>query len=278
MEEIVHNDGKVHRSIAENALRSWGASEYFSFAGMTTKKVVNALNNAQTNDLWAYSGHLGNKLYKGHYYALSSNGAGCKAFPAGLLNPDDEGAALDAAVEICLSSHDDVLSISGACAVALAMAACLKEDACAFDVWSAACRGAHIGEQRARSLEDVRDYPGPSTYKRLKLAGRIACCAKGEKDAAVQLRNLIGCGPEVAETVPLAIGLLIAYADQPLEALFSAVNVGDETCAVATLLGAFVGGLHGASIFPLEWLPLLEGANDISLTALAKQLTTFVAL
>lgn len=277
MQEIALNKGKVSRAIAENALRSWGVSEYAPFAGMTTKKVVNALNGAQTNDFWSYSGHLGNKLYKGHYYALSSNGAGCKAFPAGLLHSFDEGATLDAAMEICLSSHDDVLSVSGACAVALAMAACMEERASAFDVWNAACRGAHIGEQRARTCGGVWDYPGPSPYKRLKLAAQIAFRSRGEKAAASKLRNLIGCGPEVAETVPLATGLLIAYANQPLEALFAAVNIGDETCAVATLLGAFVGGMHGVSIFPAEWPLLLEEANGIDLESLAGEFTSLAS-
>ena len=43
----------------------WGKSEWFApFAGMTTRKVINRLNEVHSMGAWDYAGHLGNKLLK----------------------------------------------------------------------------------------------------------------------------------------------------------------------------------------------------------------------
>lgn len=79
-EYLLKEGGKASKELGERALMEWGRTEYFApFAGMTTRNVVNRLNQEEHMDMWSYIGHLGNKLYKGHYYALSSNGAASKA-------------------------------------------------------------------------------------------------------------------------------------------------------------------------------------------------------
>ena len=273
IKEILARDGVIDTECGREALRKWGKSEYFGrYAGMTTKKVVNILNARETTDLWAFSGHLGSKLFKGHYYALSSNGSACKSFVAGLFNPNNIDGAIHDAVEVTMSSHDDPLSISGACAVAAAEAACFEAGASIYTVSRAAVEGSIEGEKLGRSRDDVWDYPGPSTTKRLSLAQRIAIEYVGEGQAAAELRDIIGCGPEVAETVPLSIGLMIARSSDPIEAIYDAVNIGDETCAAAEITGAITGALYGASIFPREWKQVVEEKNNIDLSELAEEI------
>ena len=119
----------------------------------------------------------------------------------------------------------------------------------------------------------VNDYPGPSIYKRIKIAQQIALKNYNSDVAVDELRDIIGCGPEIAETVPTAIGLVIARKNNPIQAIFDAVNIGDETCAVSTIVGAIIGALHGATIFSEEWIDIVEKQNDFRLERLSKSLS-----
>ena len=262
---LLRAGGLVSRRLAEESLMEWGKTEWFlPFAGMTTRKVINRLNQDNSQELWAYSGHLGNKLFKGHYYALSSNGAAVKAYPAGLLHPGDPEAAVEAVVELTMASHDDPLSISGAGAVAAAVADALGEEATVFSMTQAAIKGAALGEKLARGRKDIWDYPGPSVQDRLEMAVeealRNAAC-----DAMEAIGALIGSGPAIAETVPAAFGLLIAGEGNVLKSLHDAVNIGDETAAIASLAGALGGALMGTQAFPAHYLPTVDAANRFDL-------------
>jgi ADP-ribosylglycohydrolase len=264
---LLDSGGQASRRLSENALIEWGRTEWFApFAGMTTRKVVNRLNKTEGQEMWSYSGHLGNKLFKGHYYALSSNGAAVKAYPAGLLHPGDPEAAILDAVEITMASHDDPLSISGACAAAAAIAAAFKENASVFSMTDAAIRGSILGEKLAWQKQDIFVYPGPSVTERIEMAVETAL-RHPEDEAMEAIGALIGSGPAVAETLPAAFGLLVARERHLLSALFDAVNIGDETAAVASLTGAFAGALKGFSLFPADYLPTLDDANGFDLAA-----------
>jgi len=93
----------------------------------------------------------------------------------------------------------------------------------------------------------------------LQMAIEIA--VKKGNAAMSDIRDLIGSGPAIAETVPAAFGLLIAHGGQVLPALYDAVNIGDETAAIASLVGALGGALQGVEAFPDYYLPLLNSAN-----------------
>ena len=271
--ELLDSNGEVTEESGIKVLRKWGKSEYFApFAGMTTRKVVNALNATENTDFWAASGHLRNRLFKGHYYALSSNGAACKAFPLGLFACCNIEEALENTVKVTMTSHDDPLSISGACAVSAAISECFSEEATVFSVVKKALYGASEGEKLGRAQEKALDYPGPSTYKRIKVAQQLALKNSGTDKAAVELRDCIGCGPEIAETVPAAMGLVIARKDKPLEALYDAVNIGDETCAISCIAGALTGAFYGSSVFPERFIEVIEKNNAIDLMSTAEKI------
>lgn len=266
--QLLADGGRASRKTAETALREWGDSEWFEpFAGMTTRKVVNRLREEEKMSRWAYSGILGSKLFKGHYYALSSNGAAVKAYVAALLHPAKLDATIADTVELTMASHDDPFSISGACAVSAAISRTFVPGCRLFDLVDAALRGAEQGEALARQREDIWDYPGPSVLERLKMA--IVLAVESGTDAAEKIRDLIGCGPAIAETVPAAFGLLIARGGNVLEAMYDAVNIGDETAAIASLVGQLGGALYGAGIFPREYLPFLNQANGFDLESFA---------
>lgn len=261
--------GRADRRIAWEALREWGQTEWFQpFAGMTTRKVVDRLNQEEKMSMWAYSGILGSKLFKGHYYALSSNGAAVKAYIPALYHPGDMDGAVRDAVELTMASHDDPFSISGACAVSAAVARALAPECTLYDMLQAALYGAEKGERLAREQKDIWDYPGPSVAKRLRMALEIA--ANDPENAPEKLRDLVGCGPAVAETVPTAFGLLAARDGDTRKAMVDAVNIGDETAAIASLVGQLGGALRGGGQFPAEETAFLSEANGLDLVRFAE--------
>ncbi|MGI6685799.1 MAG: ADP-ribosylglycohydrolase family protein [Bacillota bacterium] len=275
---LLNAKGKATRQLGEAALVEWGKSEWFGpFAGMTTRKVVNRLNEDQTMGTWAYAGHLGNKLFKGHYYALSSNGAAVKAYPIGLLNHGDSQKTIEDTIELTMASHDDPLSISGACAVAAAISKGMSSQAGVYDMVQAALFGARTGEALARKRDDVWVYPGPSVTKRMEMAIEIVLRGGEYSQRHMEeLRDLIGCGPAISETVPTAVGLFIAHQGKTMPAIYDAVNIGDETSAIAAIVGALCGVLNGTADIPEGYLEFIEAENDIDLQAQAKSICALI--
>lgn len=270
LNEILAEHGQITREMAETSLKKWGKSEFFEpFAGMTTRKAVKRLNDSGQMSDWEFAGHLGNKLFKGHYYALSSNGAACKAFPAGLFSRGDVDAAVEYAIEISMSSHDDPLSISGACAVAAAVSEASKKETTVFNIVQAGLYGAGRGEALARKRDDIWTYPGPSVEKRMEMAVETALQAGDKAYILSQLREKIGSGPAIAETVPTAFGILIAEKGDVMESIYAGVNMGDETSAVASIAGAIAGCFCGDQGVPQNLRSQLEAENHLRLDQMA---------
>lgn len=263
---IVQADGKITREIAMESLLEWGDTEYFEpFAGMTTRKAIIEMNRQKKMNTWDYIGHLGNKLFKGHYYALSSNGAAVKAYPAGLFSNGNVDKAIENAVEIAISSHDDPWSVSGACAIAAAICEAMKYDATVYNIVQAAKYGCREGEALARKRTDIHVYPGPSVAKRLDMAIDIALHTSDDKNPVDELRDRIGSGPAIAETVPTAIGIFIAECGDSMKCICDGVNIGDETSAIASIVGALCGTFRGSRSFPEDYLDFLNEQNGFDL-------------
>ena len=100
------------------------------------------------------------------------------------------------------------------------------------------------------------------------MAINIGICA-GE-DGADKERAMIGCGPAIAETVPAALALLIMHRGDLRKSIEDAVNLGDETSAIATITGQIGGALGGALAFSKEEIEFLNSANAFDLEAFAK--------
>ena len=265
-EAIVQADGKITRELAMESLLEWGDTEYFEpFAGMTTRKAIIEMNQQKKMNTWDYIGHLGNKLFKGHYYALSSNGAAVKAYPAALFSNGNVDKAIENAMEIAISSHDDPWSVSGACAIAAAICEAMKEDTTIYSIVQAAKYGCAKGEELARKRTDIHVYPGPSVAKRLDMAIDIALHTSGDTNPVEELRDRIGSGPAIAETVPTAIGIFIAERGDTMKCICDGVNIGDETSAIASIVGALCGTFRGSKSFPEDYLDFLNEQNGFDL-------------
>ena len=272
-EHLIDEKGQASKKLGEEALIEWGKTEYFEpFAGMTTRNVVNRLNQNDKMDMWSYIGHLGNKLYKGHYYALSSNGAASKAYPEGLFSNGDIEKAICDTVEITMSSHDDPYSISGACAIAAAVSKATKENTSVYEIIKAAHYGSIKGEELARKRDDIWTYPGPSVTKRIEMAVQIVMHCGSSPNVIQELGERIGSGPAIAETVPTALGIFIANQGKTMPSIYDAVNIGDETCAVACIVGAVAGAYNGADSITEGYLDIIEEKNRMNLKRQAQEI------
>ena len=272
-EHLIDEKGQASKKLGEEALIEWGKTEYFEpFAGMTTRNVVNRLNQNDKMDMWSYIGHLGNKLYKGHYYALSSNGAASKAYPEGLFSNGDIEKAICDTVEITMSSHDDPYSISGACAIAAAVSEATKENTSVYEIIKAAHYGSIRGEELARKRDDIWTYPGPSVTKRIEMAVQIVMHCGSSPNVIQELGERIGSGPAIAETVPTALGIFIANQGDTMPSIYDAVNIGDETCAIACIVGAVEGAYNGADSITEGYLDIIEEKNRMNLKRQAQEI------
>lgn len=75
----------------------------------------------------------------------------------------------------------------------------------------------------------------------------------------------LGNSTYVFESLPLSLFIFLSWIDEPLEALWQAVNacgmVGGDTDAIGYLVGSFVGAYAGIWVFPLELLENLENSE-----------------
>ena len=117
----------------------------------------------------------------------------------------------------------------------------------------------------ARKRTDIHVYPGPSVAKRLDMAIDIALHTSDDKNPIDELRDRIGSGPAIAETVPTAIGIFIAERGDSMKCICDGVNIGDETSAIASIVGALCGTFRGSRSFPEDYLDFLNEQNGFDL-------------
>ena len=89
------------------------------------------------------------------------------------------------------------------------------------------------------------------------------------------ISDLIGTGLAAAEAVPAVFGLIQASFDQPMEAIISAVNIGNDTDTIATMVGGILGAYYGTNVFPSTYLNQLNRINKFDLEALAQKIEAF---
>lgn len=169
--------------------------------------------------------------------------------------------------------HNDAYSISGACAVAAAVSTALISGS-VYEVVQAGLYGAEMGEAKGRDV--ARDYPGPSIFKRMKMAISLSLKAEDADSRSKELATCIGNGAQIAETVPTAFGLFLANEGQTMPALYGGVNVGNETSAIASIIGAIAGALNGAQSITAGYLSIIERQNKMDLEELAKELESII--
>ena len=260
--EIVKNGGVATEDVAKKALLKWYDAPQFSrFAGPTTKAAIHTMMGQQKKET-TFTPAVDN--------GKGTNGAAMKASPLALFSGGNVDQAIEDTLIMCRVTHNNNVALSGACAVAAATAAALKKESKLEDIIKAGVYGAVKGDEAGR--RDGKEICGPSIAKRIQKAVEIGMTSRGMKEAICGIEDYIGSGLMAAEAVPAVFGIIAASGGSALEGIFGAVNIGDDTDTVATMVGGILGAWEGAKAFPEEYLTIIHEHNPIDLKKLAGQI------
>lgn len=197
-----------------------------------------------------------------------TNGAAMRISPVGILHAGNS-ANIPAIVRdvhlVSLPTHGSTLAISGASALACAVARALQGGNIQ-EIVSDARAGAVLGQQTG--------FPviGPSIARRIDLVKEIAAECPDLDTAASEIYQVIGAGVEMEQSVPAAIGLFLAGDGDPQNTILAAANMGGDCDTVASMAGALAGAYSGAGSFPPDWIEEIERVNQLNLAGLAADL------
>lgn len=195
------------------------------YVGPSTRRGVQALkrgDDPHTTGLWG-----------------DTNGAPMRVSPVGLLHPGDPTGAIDAAAITCIPTHNTNVAISGACAVASAIAIAMTDGVSLDTVITAGMLGADLGRQRGRT------WLGPSVSRRIKMAVEIAHGPGNDLFRLRELYNVIGTSLSVPETVGAAFGVLVMANGEPRQTAIYAANLSGDADTVGAIACAIAGTFAG---------------------------------
>ncbi|HEX5689741.1 MAG TPA: ADP-ribosylglycohydrolase family protein, partial [Roseiflexaceae bacterium] len=191
--------------------------------------------------------------------------------PAGLVCPGDIEAAVRLAWITSKPTHDTQIAAASAGAIAAGVAHALLPDADVYSVARACLQGARLGE--AIGAREGRKVPGPSIERRIELAIDEALRAADLHEAIVRIEASVGNSVMAVESIPAAVGIFVAAAGDPLEAVVGGTNIGNDTDTIAAIAGSMAGALRGVDAMPRAMLDTIVSANEQDLSALADGLT-----
>lgn len=195
-----------------------------------------------------------------------TNGAAMRVAPVGLMHAGNPLASLLDVVQASMPTHFTTQAISGAAAVAFAVAEAAGSAPTLEGILNAAMLGAREGRAYGNWCW------GTPLEKRIELALDLVEKASGEPSALHALYNYVGVDMLVAESVACAFGL-IKLADGNLEKVLTlAANIGGDTDTIASITGAVCGAWHGIAAVPGILLNAVEETNNLDLASVAHRL------
>jgi ADP-ribosylglycohydrolase len=233
--------GGVSLDAAVEAIIAWYdrvGGDSSPYVGPSTRRGVQALKRGEdphTTGTWG-----------------DTNGAPMRISPVGLLHPGDPMGAVEDAAVVCIPTHNTNVAISGACAVAAAVAVAMPDGATLDAVIAAGVLGAELGRQKGRS------WLGPSVARRIQMAVQIA---RGPGDALARLREIydvIGTSLSVPETVGSAFGVLVMANGDPQQTAIYAANLSGDADTVGAIACAIAGAYSGIGAFDPAILAQLD--------------------
>ncbi len=257
--EIINANGNITNEVAEKSLISWSNTPYFSMVGPTTVRAVKRILGEEVQGTYDYLAVDNSK---------GSDGSAMKIAPVGLASHGDIKKAIKDAITICKPTHFNSTSLAAGCAVAAAVSAAMREDATVDSVIKAGLVGAKYGDQYG--IDAGKQLANPSVYKRIKLACSIARKYEGDIDRIMkELIDIIGAGIAAAEAIPTAFGLLAGCQGRTMDSIIAAVNIGNDTDTIATIVGAMAGALNGADDELYGYLDMIDETNGFDLKTVA---------
>ena len=272
LEAVLDQSGEVSDEALSNAFGRWMDHPFYpNFTGPTTRAAMQRIFNDTRPSLQgdAEAGEPKQDVaLVNNGNASATNGAAMKAWSAALLSLKTPDELLATTYGIARFTHNNVISVSGACAISSAVNAALSDGTTLEDVMAVSIKGADQGYDYAEH-HGATMMAGPSVARRIELAIQIGRKHASWETAVSELADIIGTGLHASEAVPAVFGILACCGNDPEQAILAAVNSGNDTDTIATMVGSIVGALHGIEALPSNYLPVLNKANQFELEDLA---------
>jgi ADP-ribosylglycohydrolase len=242
--ESIILDGKVSVEGAARAIINWYdrvGGDTCPYVGPSTRRAVQAIKAGADLNI---SGRFGD-----------TNGSAMRVSPVGLIHAGQVEAAVADAALSCVPTHNTDVAISGAAAVAGAIAAAMKPGINLEDVVQAGIWAADLGRKHGYR------WIGASVSKRIALAYEIACSRKPERERIQDLYDLVGTGLPLTESVPAAFGVLVMGAGDPKQTAIYAAALSGDADTIGAMACAIAGAWKGISAFDPEIIAALNEAN-----------------
>lgn len=241
---IIH-DGQITAEGAARAIVSWYNQidgDNSPFVGPSTRRAVQALKAGADP---RQSGLHGD-----------TNGGAMRVSPIGLIHPGNPQAALEDAVIACTPTHFTDVAVSGACAVAAAIARAMTPNTTLEEIINAGIHAADAGLRRGSP------WFGPSIARKIDFAVQLATDGTlPEQERLQNLYDLIGATLAAADAVPCAFGVLAMAEGHPTETAILAANLSGDADTIGAMACAIAGAWQGIDAIPIEHIDLLRQAN-----------------
>ena len=242
-EEIIR-EGKVSIEGTARAVMNWYDridGDNCPYVGPSTRRAVLAMKRGV--DLQK-TGRFGD-----------TNGASMRISPVGLIHPGDvEGAVRDAYLT-CVPTHHTDVAVSGASAIAGAIAAAMVPGASLEQVVEAGVRAADLG----RAYEE--HWIGASVSRRIRMAVEIAESGRSDREKLEEMYDVVGNTLAITESVPCAFGMLILGQGDPIKVATYSAGLSGDADTTGAMAAAIAGAWSGIEAFPAWVLDKLRSAN-----------------
>lgn len=102
-----------------------------------------------------------------------------------------------------------------------------------------------------------------SLWQKGSLYDRLHWIQDHKDTSTDEAHKVLGSNSNVFCSYPFALFMFQKYWDSPLEGLIETVNYGGDCDTTGSMYGALAGAKNGTTIFPEEWLTVLEGRKEL---------------
>jgi len=244
--QIIIQEGRITVEGAAHAMVNWYDTvdgDHNDYIGPSTRKAANRIKCGVDPHLTGKQG--------------DTDGGAMRVCPIGLINPGNLEQAVKDAATSCIPSHNTDVAISGAAAVAGAIAMAMMPDATLDTIIDSGCLAAEMG------VKYGCHWFGASISRRIQMAVELAHQEKDLYLRLIDIYDLVGAGLLTSEAVPSAFGVLsLAEGDLMTTAKYAA-NLSGDADTVAAMACAIAGAWKGYSAFPEQVIEIIDRVNPM---------------
>lgn len=197
-----------------------------------------------------------------------TNGSAMRVAPIGIVG-GLKHLSLEALIDLvelsCVPTHNTSPAISGAGAIAAAIAAAIEGKPWAT-IMDAAVAGAISGAKRGNWIY------APDISERILLARRIAESSTSPAEFTRTISTVVGTGEPCTESVPAALAAAHFAKGDPALAIELCANARGDTDTTAAMAGGICGAYKGWQALPEDWRSLVVKVNNVDMHVWADKL------